>query len=232
MEPRGSVAWTKSTWWPAPVAIISVGTSKPNMFPLGVLGGPTTNPPTVTISPRPRMYSYPLMIEAGQFVVNFPTAHQLREMEYAGTHSAIEADKWKVNGFTPAKSTVVDVPGIAECPVRFECTIEKTMRFMRDDGKPGAEQELMIGRIVCVNFHEEYFIGGQIQWDMIDLIFRHRPRTWRTLGPVLGYDTNKPAPADPEAAADLTNRRIAGLAGLFEAIRSTPYPTQVTNTSL
>jgi flavin reductase (DIM6/NTAB) family NADH-FMN oxidoreductase RutF len=231
MEPRTSFEFRKN-WWPAPVTLISCGVNRPeakrgaNIWVVGVLGGPCDDPPLLTISPRVGMYSYKLLAEVGQFVVNFPTPQMVREMEYCGTHTGVEVDKWKACGFTPIKGTIVDVPLIAECPVNIECVIEQQIRFERDDGEDG-EHELMIGRIVHVNAHSKYMINGELQWDLVDTIYRARPRTWRTLGPVLGYDARKEPLAKPQEAAELVNRRVATFNDLADDIRRTPYPTQV-----
>lgn len=230
--PRASFSFYKD-WWPAPVTLVSCGVNKPgakrgaNIWVVGVLGGPCDDPPLLTISPRVGMYSYKLMKDAGEFVVNFPTAQMVREMEYCGTHTGVEVDKWTACGFTPIPGRVVSVPLIAECPVNFECTIEDEMRFTRADGTEG-EHVMLIGRIVQVNAHSRYVINGRLQWDMVDTIYRARPRTWRALGPVLGYDTRKDPLLKPTEAAELVNERVASLAGLADLIRQTPYPSQVT----
>ncbi len=228
MELRSSQEYVKgSTWWPAPVTLVSCGIERPNIWAVGVLGAPCDDPPILTVSPRVGMYSYRLMSETGQFVVNIPTAHMVREMEYCGTNSGVEVDKWAACGFTQVPGKVVDVPLIAECPVNIECVIHQEIRFQRADGRPG-EQALVLGRIVQVHYHDSVFVDGHIQWDLIDPILRSRPQTWRTVGPVLGYDKRKGPLAKPEERAELEARRLETLEGLADAIRATPYPTQAT----
>ena len=214
MEPRISVDFG-GNFWPAPVNLISVGVEKPNIFTLGIIGAPCSKPPMVTISPRPQRYSYQLLKEVGQFVINFPTADMIDEMYFCGTRSGRNVDKWEACGFTPVKGQVVDVPLIAECPVNVECLVEQEISFKHPDGRDGSHV-CIIGRIVHLNCHERYFIDGQLQWDLIDLIFRTRPGTWRALGPVLGYDPRKHLPDDPRLAAQRVNERTAGLASHYD----------------
>lgn len=232
MEPRASFEFKKN-WWPAPVTLISCGRTvpgpgerAPNIWVVGVLGAPCDDPPLLTISPRIGMYSYRQLVDVGQFVVNIPTPDMVREMEYCGTHTGAEVDKWKSCGFTPIPGKVVDVPMIAECPVNFECVVERQLHFERSDGTPG-EHELMIGRIVHVHAHERCMLGGELQWDLVDTIYRSRPRTWRVMGPVIGFDERKTPLSKPDEAADVIARRVATYDGLADAIRSTPYPTQI-----
>lgn len=231
LEPRASFPFKKN-WWPAPVTLISCGRMTPppgerpaNIWVVGVLGGPCDDPPLLTISPRVGMYSYKQMIDVGQFVVNIPTPLMVREMEYCGTHTGAEVDKWKACGFTPIKGTVVDVPLIAECPVNFECVIEKQLTFEREDGRPG-EHEIMIGRIVHVHAHQRCLVNGELQWDLVDTIYRSRPRTWRVMGPVIGFDERKALIAKPKEAAEAIEARVRTYDDLADAIRATPYPTQ------
>lgn len=233
MQPRTSLDFSRN-WWPAPVTLISCGRLNPapgdrpaNIWTVGVLGGPCDNPPLLTISPRRGMYSYKLLMDVGQFVVNFPSPTMVREMELCGTQTGAEVDKWKVCNFTPIAGEVVDVPLIAECPVNFECVIEHQVPLTRDDGRD-ADFEIVIGRIVKVHAHESCIVNGELQWDLVDLIYRSRPRSWRVLGPIIGYDARKVPLQKPAEAADLVARRAETFQGLADAIRVTPYPTQAT----
>lgn len=225
MEPRVSPdpSVLRSTTWTACEALIGAGVEKPNFMTLGVMGNPCSDPPIAAISLKPYRYTYKLIRETGQFVINFPTAQMVREMEFAGMYSGQHIDKWKVCGFTPIKGKVVDVPLIAECPVNIECVLLHEIRFQRDDGREGSHV-LVVGKMVQLHCHEKYLIDGDLQWDLIDLIFRARPRTWRALGPVLGYDIRKKPPTNPHLAAELINQRTAALADLMLPLDRTPPP--------
>jgi flavin reductase (DIM6/NTAB) family NADH-FMN oxidoreductase RutF len=202
-------------FWTAPVELISTGVEKPNIFTMGILGAPFDYPPAVAITPRVHRLSYTLMTENGQFVVNFPTVHMIEEMELCGLKSGRDVDKWELCNFTPIPGDVVDVPMIAECPVNLECIIDREIRLERDDGRESSHV-LVIGRIVKLHCHEKYIIDGDLQWDLIDLIFRARPRTWRALGPVIGYhSTEGPPPDDPRLKPEALNRHAADLARLL-----------------
>ena len=214
------------------MTLISCGRMEPqkgerpaNIWVVGVLGGPCDDPPLLTISPRIGMYSYKQMVDVGQFVVNIPTPQMVREMEYCGTHTGAEVDKWDTCGFTPIRGDIVEVPLIAECPVNYECVIRDQLRYDRDDGTPG-EHEIMIGRIVKVHAHERVLVNGELQWDLVDTIYRSRPKTWRVMGPAIGFDERKTMLDKPEEAKELIEARARSYEGLADIIRSTPYPTQ------
>ena len=62
---------------PSPAVMVSCKgkdeDSKPNIITLAWVGIVCSNPPTVGISIRPSRYSYSLIKESGEFVVNIPT---------------------------------------------------------------------------------------------------------------------------------------------------------------
>lgn len=216
MESRVSMGFRhRDGFWTAPVELISTGVDNPNIFTLGIMGAPFDYPPAVAITPRPHRLSYTLMMKHKQFVVNFPTVHMVQEMKYCGSKSGRDVDKWKACGFTPIKGDVVDVPLIAECPVNLECIVDREIRVSREDGRDSSHV-LVIGQIVRLHCREEYVIDGELQWDLIDLIYRARPRTWRALGPVIGYHSAKGSPPDdPRLKPEALNEHAAELAGLL-----------------
>lgn len=211
MKPRVSVQFgAGNAFWPAPVALISVGVENPNFFTLGVMGAPSDKPPILTISPKPYRYSYKLIRRHGEFVVNFPTVGMIRQVEYAGMYSGRNVNKWERCGFTPAKGQAVQVPLIAECPVNIECKVLHEIQFRRNEGRQGTHV-LVVAEMLQVSVDEAYVIDGELSWDLLDLIFRSRPASWRTLGPVMGYDIRKSRPSDPRLAAERIEKRVTDL---------------------
>lgn len=212
-----------NAFWPAPVALISVGVNNPNFFTLGVMGAPCNNPPILTISPKPYRYSYELLHRHGEFVVNFPTVDMIRQVEYAGMYSGRDVNKWDKCGLTPTKGHTVSVPLIAECPVSIECRVLHEIRFRRSKEKLGTHV-LVVAEMLQLSAYEDYVIDGQLCWDLLDLIFRSRPASWRALGPVMGYDIRKTPPGDPRLAAERIEERVEGLQDEVLAFEREPPP--------
>ena len=69
------VEWKAGTFeYPIPAALISCGTmEKSNVMTVAWTGIVNTNPPKVYISIRPERYSYNLIKESGEFVINLTT---------------------------------------------------------------------------------------------------------------------------------------------------------------
>jgi flavin reductase (DIM6/NTAB) family NADH-FMN oxidoreductase RutF len=95
---------------------------------------------------RPSRHSHGLIEEAGEFVVNLPIADQVEWVDYCGTVSGRDEDKWEACGFTPHSGAEVEVPLIAECPVNLECRLEQTLSI--------GSHDLFIGQVVAVQMDE------------------------------------------------------------------------------
>ncbi len=134
--------------YPVPVVLASCGTgSQANIITLAWAGTLCSKPPLVGIGVRPSRHSHGLIQEQGEFVVNIPTAEQVKSVDYCGVVSGRDEDKWAACGFTPLAGTEVDVPLIAECPVNLECRLEQTLSLGTHD--------LFIGEIVAIQISEE-----------------------------------------------------------------------------
>ena len=68
---------------PVPPALVSCGTvDKPNALTVAWTGILNTIPPKTYISVRPERYSYNLIKESGEFVINLPTVKIVRAVDY------------------------------------------------------------------------------------------------------------------------------------------------------
>jgi hypothetical protein len=138
-------------------------------------------------------------------------------------YSGRDVNKWDKCGLTPTKGHTVSVPLIAECPVSIECRVLHEIRFRRSKEKLGTHV-LVVAEMLQLSAYEDYVIDGQLCWDLLDLIFRSRPASWRALGPVMGYDIRKTPPGDPRLAAERIEERVAGLQDEVLAFEREPPP--------
>lgn len=113
--------------YPVPAVLVSCsdGKGNSNMITIAWTGTVCTNPPMLYISVRPERYSYNMIKETGEFVVNLTTRELARATDYCGVKSGREVDKWKETGLTPVMAEKVNVPLIAESPVNLECRVRK-----------------------------------------------------------------------------------------------------------
>lgn len=129
--------------YPVPVVLVSCGTAEwSNIITLAWVGTLCSNPPLIGIGIRPDRYSYRLIREIGEFVINLPRVDQTRLVDLCGTVSGRNVDKWAACGFARGPAHKVRVPVIAQCPVNIECRVRQTL--------PLGTHDLFIGEVVAV----------------------------------------------------------------------------------
>ena len=133
--------------YPVPVVLVTCGTGdQANIITLAWVGTICSDPPAVGIAIRPSRHSHGLISQAGEFVVNIPTADLVAQVDYCGQVSGRDVDKWVACGFTPEPASVVTTPLIAQCPVNLECELGRII--------PLGTHDLFVGEIVAVQLDE------------------------------------------------------------------------------
>ena len=79
--------------------------------------------PIFTVLVRPSRYTYKLIEEAGNFTVNILPPQLKDVLQYCGTVSGRDHDKFKEKGLTAVPSLKVKTPIVKECILHFECQI-------------------------------------------------------------------------------------------------------------
>ena len=121
----------KQTWKPGnmlnpvPAVMVSVAdkNGKNNIITIAWAGTICTNPPMVSISVRPERYSYHMIEEMGEFVINLTTEELVKACDYCGVTSGRDVDKFKEMNLTPIAVENCSVPAIKESPVNIACKV-------------------------------------------------------------------------------------------------------------
>ena len=121
---------------------------KPNIITVAWAGTVCTNPPMVSISVRPERYSYHLIEESKEFVINLTTEALVKATDYCGVRSGRDGDKFKEMNLTPQPSLHVAAPGIAESPVNIECKVREI--------NPLGSHSMIIADVVGVTIDDAY----------------------------------------------------------------------------
>ncbi len=136
-------------FYPNPVVLVSVKhDSKESIITLAWVGTICSDPPMVSLSVRPNRFSYQLLKESGECVINFPTASMIEQVQLCGTKSGEIIDKWKECSFTRVKSKIVNTPAIAECPANMECKINQVISLGTHD--------LFIARVEALHLDDDW----------------------------------------------------------------------------
>lgn len=136
--------------YPLPVVMVSCGMDgeNPNIITVAWTGTVCTNPAMVYISVRPERYSYNIIKETGEFVINLTTKKLAFATDYCGVKSGRDIDKFKEMKLTPGKCTQISAPLIQESPVNIECVVEKVI--------PLGSHDMFLAKVVAVNVDSAY----------------------------------------------------------------------------
>ena len=147
----GKQSWKPGNMlYPLPVVLVSAADEEGNTNVLTVAWAGTvcSDPPMVSVSIRPERYSYRMIKETGEFVINLTTEELAYATDYCGVVSGRDADKFKNMHLTPVKGDVVKAPLIKESPVNIECIVK--------DIKSLGSHDMFIAQVAAVHVDEKY----------------------------------------------------------------------------
>lgn len=117
--------------YPVPAVMVSCQRpgEKPNIITVAWVGTVCTSPAMLSVSIRPERYSYDIIRETGEFVVNLVTKDLVFATDYCGVKSGRNEDKFKEMKLTPLPSKHIHAPGIEESPVNIECKVKQVLEL-------------------------------------------------------------------------------------------------------
>lgn len=135
---------------PVPAVMVSVTDKegKSNIITVAWAGTVCTNPPMVSISVRPSRYSYQILEETGEFVINLTNESLVKACDYCGVVSGRDVDKFAKTGLTPIPMEHVHAMGIDESPVNMECKITEKREL--------GSHTMFIAEVVGVTVDDRY----------------------------------------------------------------------------
>lgn len=136
--------------YPVPAVMVSCqrGDEKPNIITVAWTGTICSDPAMVSISVRPERYSYDIIKETGEFVINLTTEDLVRATDFCGVKSGRNIDKFKEMKLTAAPASEVSCPIIAESPVNIECRVREVL--------PLGSHHMFIAEVVAVDVSSKY----------------------------------------------------------------------------
>lgn len=144
------VTWKPGTFeYPIPAVMVSCGTmDKSNIITVAWTGIICTNPAEVYISVRPERYSYNIIKESGEFVINLTTRDLTYATDWCGVRSGLKYDKFKEMNLTKEKANFVKCPMIKESPVSIECKVKEI--------KERGSHHMFIAEVLAINADDKY----------------------------------------------------------------------------
>lgn len=157
--------WKGSTLLnPEPPVLVSCGSMEAaNLITIGWTGTICTQPSMVSISVRPERYSYQLIKDSGEFVINLPTRKLVRAVDWCGVKSGRNYDKFTEMKLTPLPASTVSCPILAESPVNLECQVTQVI--------PLGSHDLFLAKVTAVDVDEALLDEkGKLCLERADLI--------------------------------------------------------------
>ncbi|MCR5101700.1 MAG: flavin reductase family protein [Butyrivibrio sp.] len=136
--------------YPIPAVMVSCAREgeKPNIITVAWAGNVCSSPACVSISVRPERYSYDIISETGEFVINLTSKSLAYASDWCGVRSGKDFDKFKEMRLTPSQSNKISAPGIEESPVNIECRVIQSI--------PLGTHVMFVAEVMCVDVDEEY----------------------------------------------------------------------------
>lgn len=136
--------------YPLPVVMVSVtdGQGSDNIITVAWTGTVCSDPPMLSVSVRPERYSYPMLRQTGEFVVNLVTKGLVYATDYCGVKSGKEVDKFREMGLTKLPASQVKAPLIGESPVNLECRVKQVV--------PLGTHDMFLAEVVAVHADRQY----------------------------------------------------------------------------
>lgn len=167
---KGEYKMAKHIWKPGallspvPPAMVSCGTmEKPNVLTVAWTGIVNSHPPMTYISLRPERYSYDIIKNSGEFVINLATEQLAFAADYCGVKSGRNVDKFAQMKLTPYESSQLSAPMIEESPISIECRVKEIISL--------GSHDMFLSEIVAVNVDDSAFNeAGKIDFIKCGLI--------------------------------------------------------------
>jgi len=136
--------------YPLPAVMVSVtdGKGQDNIITIAWAGTVCTNPPMVSISVRPSRYSYEMLKETGEFVINLTTEDLAFATDFCGVRSGRDVDKFREMHLTKEKAQFVKAPMIGEAPVCIECKVREIKEL--------GSHHMFLADVLAVHADEKY----------------------------------------------------------------------------
>ena len=167
---KKEVELSKAKWLVEPgcVVLVTSGTmEKPNVMTFSwQTPVNTANPCLILLGISHVRYSYELIKQNNELVINIPGEELLEQTHYVGCVTGRDIDKFKESGLTSISAGKVEPPLIAECVGHLECRIVETFRMESHDllicevVRALADEELFDGRWIPEKFHTLHYLTG------------------------------------------------------------------------
>ena len=134
----GPVALVTTTWH-----------GKTNVMPVAYVMPLSFEPPLVGIAVHPSRHTHDMIRFSEEFAINVPGRSLIHHVQYLGSVSGQELDKFELTKLPTFKARKVGAPLIEGCIGYIECGLEDALRI--------GDHTLFVGRVVAASADDEAF---------------------------------------------------------------------------
>ncbi len=152
--------------YPLPAVMVSAAdkAGNANILTVAWTGTVCSDPAMLYISVRPERYTYHMIRETGEFVVNLTTERLAYATDWCGVRSGRDVDKWKEMALTKgAADQLAYAPVILESPVNIECRVTEVKEL--------GSHHMFLAEVAAVQVDERYMKkGGKFELNTTGLL--------------------------------------------------------------
>jgi flavin reductase (DIM6/NTAB) family NADH-FMN oxidoreductase RutF len=136
----------------------------PNIIAIAWLIPVSVNPPLAGISIGHSRFSYRLIRETGEFVINVAPYDIASQVLFCGRRSGRDVDKFTETGLTPREAQLVRPPIIEECIAHLECRVEQDVE--------AGDHHIVVGEVLAAYANRGILEeNGLYRLDQIQMLF-------------------------------------------------------------
>ena len=148
---------------PAPPALVTCGDMEhANALAVAWTGIINTVPPKTYISVRPGRYSYSMIKQSGEFVINLTSADMIKALDGCGMLTGAKVDKFKKFGLEKQEASEVRCPLVGQSPLSLECRVTDVIEL--------GSHHMFLADVVAVDVEESLIDQhGKLRLDKANL---------------------------------------------------------------
>jgi flavin reductase (DIM6/NTAB) family NADH-FMN oxidoreductase RutF len=167
---KNEIELNKAKWLVEPgcVVLVTSGTMEnPNVMTFSWQTPVNSSDPCLIVLAISHVrYSYDLIKQNNELVINVPGEELLEESHYVGTVTGRHIDKFKESGLTAVHARIVAPPLIEQCAAHLECRIAEIFKMQSHDLlvcevlRAEADTDLFDGKWIPEKFHTLHYLCG------------------------------------------------------------------------
>jgi flavin reductase (DIM6/NTAB) family NADH-FMN oxidoreductase RutF len=133
-----------------PVTLVTTSWhGKSNVMPAAYVTPLSFEPPLIGVAISPTRHSYDMIRYSEQFALNIPGRRLIHHVQYLGSVSGSEVDKFELTKLPTFKAARVDAPLIEGCIAYIECGLADALRV--------GDHVLFVGQVMAASADAEAF---------------------------------------------------------------------------